>query len=105
MDPLTWFANATADKIGAVALVSLTVLLILTGRLVPWWTVRRELAAEKQRADEHRAASEKKDEAIEKLLAQNSNLIAGIRIADKFFGDFLPDPATKPKEREPDDLR
>ena len=68
-------------EFGAAALVSVTIIAIITGRLVPWWQHKQVVKA-----------SEKKDVAIQALLEQNSRLVAGIRIADKFYSDFLPTP-------------
>ena len=63
---------------------------IFSGVLVPGRTHKRELDAAYKLAEEHRLASEKKDVVIEKALAQNSILLAGVRIADKYYADFLP---------------
>jgi hypothetical protein len=91
MDVLAFFADPTVRDIGAVSLLVIVVTMILTGRLVPSWTHRRELDSANKRGDEHKQASDKKDEAIQLLLQQNATLLAGVRIADKFYGDFLPD--------------
>jgi hypothetical protein len=92
MDVLAFFADPTVRDIGAVTLLVIVVTMILTGRLIPSWTHRRIVDAEHARGDEHRQASERKDEAIQALLQQNATLLAGVRIADRFYGDFLTEP-------------
>lgn len=88
MELLTFFQSYS--DIGAAGIVAGVVILIITGKLVPIGTHKRELAAANKSADEHRAASEKKDDAVNRLLDQNSALLAGVRIADKFYSDFVP---------------
>ena len=85
------------------AILLSVVVMIFTGVLVPGRTHKRELAAAYKVADEHRSASEKKDLAISRLLDQNSALLAGVRIADKFYGDFVPsiDEHTVPRSEVP----
>lgn len=89
-----------AKEVSSTAILVGVVISIFTGLLVPGRTHKRELATAARTAEEHRLASEKKDIAIGKLLDQNAAMLAGIRIADKYYGDFLPavDEFTKPRK-------
>jgi hypothetical protein len=90
MDLITFFANSTIRDIGAIGILVIVVLMILLGRLVPIGTHRRELAAANKATDEWREAHRLSEEARAIAQAQNSTLLAGVRIADKFYRDFLP---------------
>ena len=92
------FSDAAKDVSSTVILVGVVVS-IFTGVLVPGRTHKRELTAAYKVADEYKEANERKDEAISRLLDQNSALLAGVRIADKFYGDFVPsiEEHTKPR--------
>lgn len=90
MDFIALILSAEAREVSAVAILVGVVVSIITGWLVPGRTHKRELEAAYRVADEHRKASEKKDDAIQRLLDQNSALLAGVRIADKFYADFVP---------------
>lgn len=90
MDFWDIISSVAVREVSATAVLVGVVVFILTGQLVPGRTHKRELAAANKSADEHRLASEKKDVAIGRLLDQNSALLAGVRIADKFYGDFVP---------------
>ena len=98
MDALTFFANPVVRDIGATGIVAAVVLLIISGRLIPAWTHKRELAAANARADEWKEAHRTSEQARLAAQEQNSTLLAGVRIADKFYGDFLihPDETTIP---------
>lgn len=104
MDFLTFILSAQAREVTATALMVGVVALLLTGRLVPLSTHKRELAQANHVAEQHEAASTRKDVAIGKLLDQNSNLLAGVRIADKFYGDFVRplEERTQPRAEVPD---
>lgn len=89
MDVLTLFANTTVRDIGAVAIVALVVLMILTGRLVPKVTHDRELeAAEKRvtdavaRGDEWKQSAEETQAVNAEIRAQNSSLIKANEIVE-----------------------
>jgi hypothetical protein len=63
-------------------LLGLCILLILGGRLVPVSTLRRELEAEHQRAEDFKAAHQAADQRADKLLEQQDQLLAYARTAD-----------------------
>lgn len=90
MEFLGFFTDPNVKEVTSTVLLVGVVVYVLTGRLVPIAAHKRELAAEHERGEQHRLASEKKDVAVQKLLEQNSSLLAGVRIADKFYKDFLP---------------
>lgn len=103
MDLIGFFTNPDVKEVTAAVLLVGVVISIITGLLVPSRTHNRELRSEHERGEQHRIASEKKDVAIQKLLEQNSSLLAGVRIADKFYRDFLPpvDENTTPPQAVP----
>lgn len=86
MDVLALFRS----ELTPAALVAGIIILIITGRLIPWWTHKRELAAANKRGDDWEAAFTRSEEARSVLQQQNSSLLAGVRIADAFYGDFIP---------------
>lgn len=90
MDWLTFLLSPVVREVGVGAILLFLVVAMFRGWIVPGPTHKRELAREQRIGDEHAAASAKKDSAIAALLQQNSNLLAGVRIADKFYRDFLP---------------
>lgn len=90
MDLWTFIFSPEVKEFSSTAILVGVVVSIFTGLLIPGRTHKRELAAAYRVADEHRTASEKKDLAIAALLNQNSALLAGVRIADKFYADFVP---------------
>lgn len=98
-----WFLSPEFKEISSTAILVFVVISIFTGLLVPGRTHKRELAAANEVANQHRIASEKKDIAIKSLLDQNSLLLAGVRIADKYYKDFLPtvDEFTLPRSEVP----
>jgi hypothetical protein len=104
VDLFTFILSAQVREVSATVLLVGVVTLILTGQLVPGRTHKRELEAAVEVGEQHRLASEKKDTAITALLLQNSNLLAGVRIADKFYRDFIPAPdeRTTPRSEVPD---
>jgi hypothetical protein len=71
-----------ADTPTLGGLLSLFVLLILGGRLVPVSTLRREVDAERQRAEDFKAAHQAADQRADKLLEQQDQLLAYARTAD-----------------------
>lgn len=92
MDVLSFFANPVVRDIGAVGLVVLIVLLILTGRLIPKSTHERELeAAEKRtsdavaRGDEWKQTAKNTEEVNAVVRAQNSELIEGNKVVEAFL--------------------
>lgn len=89
MDVLSFFANSTVRDIGAVAIVALVVLMILTGRLVPKVTHDRELeAAEKRveaavaRGDEWKQTAKTTEDVNAVIRSQNSDLIEANKIVE-----------------------
>ena len=89
MDFLT-FVN-TYGEIGAGAIVVGVVLAVIGGVLIPARTHTRELAAANKGADEWREAHRVSEIARQRLLDQNSALLAGVRIADRFYRDLIPE--------------
>jgi len=92
MDVLSFFANPVVRDIGAVGLVALVVLMILTGRLIPKSTHERELeAAEKRtadavaRGDEWKQTAKNTEEVNAVVRAQNSELIEANKIVKAFL--------------------
>ncbi len=63
-------------------LCALFVLLVMTGRLVPVSTLRRELDAANQRAEDYKAAWESTDARADKLVEQQDQLLTYARTAD-----------------------
>lgn len=92
-------SSVAVREVSATAVLVGVVVFILTGQLIPGRTHKRELDAANKVATEWRLASEKKDVVNQRLLDQNSALLAGVRIADKFYRDFVPslDDATVPR--------
>ena len=90
MEFWSYLLSADAREISATVILVGVVVSIFTGLLVPGRTHKRELAREREVSEQHRIASEKKDAALARLLDQNSALLAGVRIADKFYADFVP---------------
>lgn len=88
-------SSAAAKEFTATGIVIAVVIAIFTGIMVPGRTHKREIQAANTVAESHRIASEKKDELIASLADQNHKLIAGIRIANAFYADFLEDPTHK----------
>lgn len=91
-DLLSLFANPVLRDVGAVAILTFVVLMILTGRLVPIGTHRRELdAAEKRTADAVARGNEWKETAQETtkvneiIRQQNSELIEANKIVKSFL--------------------
>lgn len=92
MDMLSFFANPVVRDIGAVGLVALVVLMILTGRLIPKSTHDRELeAADKRTADAVRRGDEwkqtaKATEEVNAIVrAQNTELIDANKVVKAFL--------------------
>lgn len=92
MDVLSFFANPVVRDIGAVGLVALVVLMILTGRLIPKSTHDRELeAAEKRtsdavaRGDEWKHTAKATEEVNAIVRAQNSELIDANKVVKAFL--------------------
>lgn len=59
---------AALKDIGATALVTLTVLMIMTGGLIPRWTHRERMGDKDRQIGYLQAALDKRDEQVEKLL-------------------------------------
>lgn len=91
--PGLWSLSPLAGMIGMLVLLFLG---LSTGRLITKSSHERELALANKRADEWRAAHARSEDARAVALEQNSALLAGVRIADKFYKDFLP---PQPDER------
>lgn len=92
MDVLTIFSNPIARDIGAVGLVALVVLMILTGRLIPKSTHDRELEAADQRTtdavargDEWKQTAKDTAEVNAVVRAQNSELIEANKVVKAFL--------------------
>ena len=92
MDFLTFVT--TYGEIGAGAIVVGVVLAVFSGVLVPARTHTRELNAANKGADEWREAHRVSEIAHQRLLDQNSSLLAGVRIADRFYRDLIPEAST-----------
>lgn len=87
------------SEVGFGGIVVVVIVLIITGRLVPLPTHKRELARETERGNEWKAAHELSEQGRRAALEQNGALLAGVRIADHFYKDFLPplpDETTQP---------
>jgi|GEM_PF-3180326 len=91
--PGLWSLTPIGALIGAIVLLYW---MLATGRLVTKSSHERELALATTRADEWKAAHGRSEDARAVALEQNSALLAGVRIADKFYKDFLP---PQPDER------
>ncbi len=92
MDVVTFFANGTVRDIGAISLLALVVLMILTGRLIPKSTHDRELeAAEKRtldavsRGDEWKRTAKATEDVNAIVRAQNSELIDANKVVKAFL--------------------
>jgi hypothetical protein len=90
MDLIAFLSNTGVRDVGAIAILTGVVVMIFTGTLVPGRTHKRELAAANKATDEWKEAHRLSEEARAVALDQNSKLLAGVRIADKFYRDFLP---------------
>lgn len=89
---LSFFANPVVRDIGAVGLVALVVLMILTGRLIPKSTHDRELAAADQRTsdavargDEWKQTAKDTESVNAVVRAQNSELIEANKVVKAFL--------------------
>jgi hypothetical protein len=87
MDVLAFFANPTVRDIGAITLLVLVVLMILTGRLIPKSTHERELAAAEkrtqdavERGNEWKQTAEETGKVNAVVRAQNSELIEANKV-------------------------
>jgi hypothetical protein len=94
--PGLWSLTPIGALIGVIVLLYW---LLSTGRLVTKSSHERELNREIARGDEWKEAHRVSEVGRANLQAQNSALMAGVRIADKFYKDFLPgvDEDTIPK--------
>ncbi len=84
MDILAWFATLQPDQIGLAALVTLTIVSILRGWIIPRSVLTDRMADKDAQIallvterDDWKSAFQKKAEEAAELLRQNSNLIAG----------------------------
>jgi hypothetical protein len=85
-----FLTNPNVKEISATAILVFVVIAILRGWLIPGRTHTRELEAEKTNTADWKEAHRRSEEAREALQGQNSTLLAGVRIADHFYKDFLP---------------
>lgn len=81
---------------GMIGMLVLLFIWLNSGRLITRASHERELGLANKRADEWRAAYDRSEAARAVAMDQNSALLAGVRIADKFYKDFLP---PQPDER------
>jgi hypothetical protein len=88
MELLGFISNYS--DVGAGAILVGVVLLILTGRLIPIGTHKQLLQQANDSKDEWKEAHRVSEVARGRGEEQRSALIAGVRIADKFYKDFLP---------------
>lgn len=102
MDPLTLLLDPNFREVSAIGIVTLVVLSLLTGWLVPGRTHKRELADRDKQITVLTDTGGKKDVLIKELLTQNGTLLATSRIAEKFFGSFLPSPPDEPTQVHPE---
>lgn len=86
--PGLWSLSPLAALVGALVVLYL---MLASGRLVTKSSHERELKREIARGDEWRDALKASEIARASLQTQNSALLAGVRIADKFYRDFLPE--------------
>lgn len=92
MDVLAFFANPTVRDIGAISILAIVVIMILTGRLIPKSTHERELeAADKRtsdavaRGDEWKQTAKDTEEVNAVVRAQNGQLIEANRVVEAFL--------------------
>ncbi len=85
MDVVTFFANPTIRDIGAVAILALVVLMILTGRLVPKATHDREVNAAVTRGDEWKNTAQDYQTVNQEIRDQNSKLIKANEVVEAFL--------------------
>lgn len=85
--PGLWSLTPIGALVGAIVLLYW---MLATGRLITRSSHERELGQATSRGDEWKAAHTVSETARATLQAQNSALLAGVRIADKFYKDFLP---------------
>lgn len=86
----TFLSNPSVSDIGSGAIVVGVVVLIITGRLVPGGTHKRELDEIQASRDAWKAAHTRSEDARQALGQQNFQLLETARISAKFYGDFLP---------------
>jgi hypothetical protein len=79
------------------ALLALVVLLVLTGRLVPLSTIRRELEAERQRAADIKAAHDAMKEVASKQAEQLQLIVPYAQVADQVLTELR----RRSEQREP----
>ncbi len=91
MDVLSFFANSTVRDIGAVAIVALVVLMILTGRLLPRSTHESQLAAANRRGDEWKETADLRGKLITEQSAQITTLVEATKTPAEFFGTVMRD--------------
>lgn len=89
MDVLSFFANTTVRDIGAVTIVVLVVLMILTGRLLPRSTHESQLAAANRRGDEWKETALDGRKVISEQSAQISTLTEATKTPAEFFGTVM----------------
>lgn len=89
MDVLSFIVNPAVRDIGAVAIVTLVVLMLLTGRLIPRLTHEREIAAANKRGDEWKETALKGRELIEQQSAQLTKFADASKTPAEFFGTVM----------------
>lgn len=89
MDVLSLFANPTVRDISAIAILTLGILMILTGRLIPKSTHDRELATANKRGDEWKETALDTRTLNAELARQNSTLVESTKTPAEFFGTVM----------------
>jgi hypothetical protein len=105
MDPLFAFlSNPSVTDLGSGAIVVGVVVLIITGRLIPGGTHKREIAEIQTSRDAWKTAHTRSEDARQALAQQNFQLLETARISAKFYADFLPptDENTQPRFAPPE---
>lgn len=87
MDVLTFFANPGVQDVSAAVILTGVIVMIITGRLIPFGTHKRELEAANlrtadavARGDEWKATAKETQEVNAVVRAQNSELIEANKI-------------------------
>ena len=73
-------------NIGAGGLLSVVVILILTGRLLPRWVLKRA----QEEAEAWKKALSRSEDARQDLAQENFKLLETARIAQRFYLDVIP---------------
>ncbi|PPF64531.1 hypothetical protein C5E11_03830 [Clavibacter michiganensis] len=97
---LTFLSNPSVSDIGSGAIVILVVYLIITGKLIPAGTHKREVTEIQTSRDAWKTAHTRSEDARQALAQQNFQLLETARISAKFYADFLP-PSEDTQSRNP----